>query len=804
METPIVSIAPWIYNRNRFYFRDHPVYHPRMAKYRSYWETHERRSVEGFWGLDQQSSDKNTYEKDKPGGYRWMTGAHYWYTNFCFISHEDESEDSSVVPIAIQPDLRDIDWYIFYIYEIAQGFSGFADDPTFTCNRLVKKYNDHNQSIDKFTPIEKKKWKRIQSRITKPDGSYKVYIDALDYLKSTFTRPLGLAIYDNFMRNVVELSSRGVGKSYRLVGMISQKFNFKGAKSWKKYLQPNPTSNVKGINKGQNICVGSALSSKSGELLEKFKFSQDLLADNFGAYQDDNLGIFYPGYFHKQTQGSLMVGNGNNTYRHRFKIKKGNTWLTKGSNTKIIHQSYENNPEAFVGLRSVFMVEDEFGLNDKATKTAKADETVMYMNSKIGISWKTGTGGNILKIQEPKAIFYNPEAYGYLGFENNWERGKKRIGVFIPAYYQNSDFRDPQGNQDIHEAYKQEMHERLIRSGPETSAALDGWITARPLVPSEMFLAPELDIFPGFALREHRADVENRDILHTVARIGTLAYVDEKEDKVKFIEEHKPTSLPITTFSLKPYNGNLAGRCIQYEGPVDNIPTPTFERSLYKVVYDPYANDGEGPSLGSILVYKGLAGGNWNQGIQNNFVFTYHGRPNKVHDMHDMAIKIAEYYNAKILVENNISDFIRYCKMKQKVHLLQITPYKAISKFLAAPSRKFEFGVNMTKTLSEQAEQLIRQNLLEERGVDEETNKKILNLHHIYDLKILDDLIHYDRKVNTDSTSAYKLLALWLYQEKIVPINEDAVKERAITAVQKFFQNELNQPDYYKIYDSII
>lgn len=784
-----VHITPYIYNRNRFYFRDHPDYHPDTSIYLQYWEKHEQRSVEGYWGLD-QAGDNTEYDKTKEGGWRYMTGPHYWYTQFCFISHQQEG---STVTGAIPPDLRDIDWYNFYIFTIAEGFSGFMDDTKYTCHRLVKKYNITNSTKD-FTPKELIRWKRIHEEV-RHEGNLKEYIDPLFYIQSTFNKPLGLPLYSNNMTNIVELSSRGTGKSYGLVGKISQKYNFAGARYYKDFLK---------TKKGPVICVGSALSSKSGELLEKFKFSQDQLSENFGSYTDEDLKLFIPGFFHQEYMGSLSVGNGKNPYRHRFKIKKGNVWVWKGTRTNIVHQSYEANPEAFVGLRSVFMVEDELGLNDKLLKSSKADETVMIMDDKMGLAWKTGTGGNIEKIQESKEVFYNPEEYGYLGFPDLWENREKPIGMFVPAYYQNSQFRDENGNQDIYAAYEQEMHERKIRSGLDSTSALDGWITARPLKPSEIFLSPELNIFPTSMLREHRADVESRNIIKNVATIGMLSYANPEKTKVKWSNGYDKYNKLITTFSLKKYDGHLGGRIMILEHPVDRIPNPTFKKSLYKVTYDPVKDDGTGPSLGSILVYKGYSSGTWNSGLRNTVVASYHGRLEKVEDLHEIAIMLALYYNAKVLVENDIPDFIRYCKREGRVSLLQITPFEAISKFITSPGRKYEFGVRMgTGSLKKHCEQLARQFLLEEVDkeylennkdistyVEKDNVKKVLNLHYIYELKLLDDLIHYDGKSNADAASAFFLLMLWIYQENIVPIDQTAVQEKAIATVKDYFEKK--------------
>ena len=50
--------------------------------------------------------------------------------------------------------------------------------------------------------------------------------------------------------------------------------------------------------------------------------------------------------------------------------------------------------------------------------------------------------------------------------------------------------------------------------------------------------------------------------------------------------------------------------------------------------------------------------------MRETIVATYHGRHDQVDDIHDIAVQLALYYNAKILPETNLPDFVRYCKRR--------------------------------------------------------------------------------------------------------------------------------------------
>jgi len=789
----ILRITPWIYNRNNFYYRDHPVIHPDSTLYDQYWESELEKIINGFWGLDQTDlSNNDKYDSSKPGGYRYMIPSHYWYTNYTFIQH---LPDADSVPMTQMPDLRDIDWYWFYVLFCCMGFSGFKNDMNNTCHYLVKRYEDHLKPNSKvtfdLTPKEKKLWNSIKLNITKKDGSIKKYINPLKYLNSTFDKPLGLPLYQNPMSNMADLEARGSGKTYRMMGVLSHAYNTFGARTVEDYWK---------VKKGPTLCVGSIDSGKSASLLSKFEFSQNLLIDNFGAWQDDD--TFTPGYFHKEYSGTLTVGNEKNQYRHVYKAKKGNVWKKYGTWTSILHRTYEGNAEAFVGNRSIWMIEDEFGLNYHATKCARADNTVMKMSGvKMGVAIKSGTGGNITKIQEAREIFYNPDDFNYYRLEDKWENAANGISVFIPSYYVDSSFRDKNGNQDIISAYEQEMHNRKKLIEGDSLSMYDSYVIDHPLVPSEIFLAPDLSIFPTVITREHRSNLLIKKIAEKHTRHGLLEYTDSKQTSVKFYDVKDKYRPPILNYDLKSYEGNIKGLITVIEEPVDNIPNPTDKSSLYKTVYDNVKDDNGGTSLSCVIVYKGYTLGNWNQGIQDNIVAIYIGRDDDVEEMHEIAIRMAIWYNSKILPETNIPDFIRYCKRKKRINLLQPTPWDAISKFIQHPTRKYEFGVTMVTKLKIQAEILLNKWLRKKIDYDD-FGKDIVTLQQIQSLRILDELLVYDRTKNTDAISALFLLMLWIYQEDLNPHDESG-RSQSKSKIDEYFaklaieQEESNIEDLY-------
>lgn len=557
--------------------------------------------------------------------------------------------------------------------------------------------------------------------------------------------------------------------------VLGHEYNFFG----KKYFDESYLHNPDPIE----IFVGSALAAKSSDLLKKFEATQEYLTKHYGSWGSGD--DFIPGYFYTNNSGTLTPNNSKSPYRHEYKEQVGNTWVTQGTGTKLLHGVYTaENPQAAVGTRPTVMVIEEVGLLGNLLDVHAANETCQIRRTKFGSSFYIGTGGNMEKIIESKIVFEDPEAYNFLPYKDHWENRVKPIGFFLPAYYVDNSFKDEQGNTDVDAALREEEMQRKRREKAATSSALDGYMMARPIVPSEMFLSPTANIFPTAKIRQREAEVLSKNLFELNASIGTLHWSKEK-DHVLWQEDISRNLKPIRTLNLDSYKGDISGAIVIYEHPPDEIPNPTQRRSLYKIVYDPVKDDNGGTSLASILVYKGFVQGNWNGGIQDGIVAEYIGRYDQVNDIHEIAIKLAYYYNAKVLVENNVPDFIRYCKMEKRSHILQMSPYEAISVAIKNPTKRYDVGVRMTKQLNVHCEILIRQWLLETWNITHD-GRVLTNIDKILSLRLLQELIAYERELNFDHVSALKLLVLWLSQESIRPMDERMDNVKPVKDMDKF------------------
>ena len=192
-----VEILPFqIYNVKAFLNQKHPVLHPQSPEYDPYWEGETAKCILGHWGYDYA---------DGQGGWRWMPGNLYFYINMCVIKKEGDSGKE----VTDNPSLRDVDWFIFYALAICEGFSGFENDKETTCFRPLGPGFKEERI---YPGIDTVLLEKYDEHLRKPDGTYKDYIDARDYLYQTIDEPMGNPLWLNECQNLVVLSSRRIGK----------------------------------------------------------------------------------------------------------------------------------------------------------------------------------------------------------------------------------------------------------------------------------------------------------------------------------------------------------------------------------------------------------------------------------------------------------------------------------------------------------------------------------------------------------------------------------------------------------------
>jgi hypothetical protein len=761
-----VRIFPILHDISDFIQNVHPVLHPETSEYLNYWEKVEQKCLEGIWGLDK---NKETGE----GGYRYMPNNLYYYINVCkIVVQKNKGTDIT------SPWLRDIEWIFSYGWLVARGFSGYEDDEEVTCHRVVYKIE---QGLE-LTPEEElelnlgsEQGLKVRAKLLKADGTYKKYVDALEYLYMTHEKPLGNCLYENHALNLMVLSARGIGKSFYVAdAIVDHEFRFFGKKKFDTEYLVNPSP--------VEIVIGAGLEPKSKDLIKKWQLNNKYIRENIGSYGSGE--DFYPGFFDRSTSGTLEKSG--DKLEHKYEYKEGGEWQKGGSLTSIDHVVFtSNNPQAAVGKRPTVIVVEETGLVHNLLAVHGANETTQIRDTKFGSTIYIGTAGNMEKITEPKLIFENPDSYNCVRYPDVFENRAKGIGLFIPGYMVDNRFKDAQGNTKIEIAFDQEMYNREQKKNSSDSSSLDEYMMSRPLVPSEMFINNAGNYFPVAQLRQRLVKVEIEQLFQHRGVQGHLEYINDTETKVKFVPDTAKVLKPIIELNLDS-SADRRGAITIYEAPV-NLTEFRYKNSLYKVVYDPVKDSDGGPSNASVLVYKGVPGVTLDSGLKGTIVAEYLGRLDEVSDMHEIAIRLALYYNAPIMPEINIPGFIDYCKLKKRTWLLANAPEITIKQFVKNPNLKNKIGVYLSTELKIAAEQLLRQKLIKVVDVLED-GSTVTFTDTIYSPRVLKELIQYNRNDNFDHASSLLILVLWLNEEESAPITYEENRKQKVEEIEDYLK----------------
>jgi hypothetical protein len=733
-----------INNRKNFIVKHIPTYHPASANYITYWRGEKKKIIEGYWGPDDANIKnydvvKNSYDVDTDK-WRFMPPQLYFYVNYGIILHNDENAPKTAPKVKMRPLLRDVEWEFFYNWLEARGFSGFADDEEFTCNREVKKLEEGDEDAfpDKTCYNSK--------------GELKKFVPAHEYLRRLFPKPMGLPLYMNEARNLFMLGSRGFGKSYMVgVGVVLHELLTDGAKVYTQETIEHPAT--------VEIFVGAALSSKSADILSKTVTAFKNMPGTWMRDTDQEV----PNPLWKEMAGTLEPNNMKNPWRHEYTVKVNGRWKTKGSGSNVKHGIYTiDNPEAAAGTRPGVMVIEEVGLLSNVLNVHSSNEYCQVEGTtKFGSAVYLGTGGSMEKIVESEIIFRDPETYNFLAFDDIWE-GKGKIGYFVPAYYALIQFKDQNGNTDEERARNYLLKIREKKKKAKNSMAYIMELMSRPIVPSEMFMRKTGNMFPIEDLKDHLSNIEFNDrILDSSWKVDFG--LDEQGNPVY----REATRQPIRNFPLK--NGESMLGCVEVFEMPRKQKDGTIPAGRYIIGTDPVDDDGNeniGLSLQSSFVLD-----TWTDRI----VAEYTERTEYAYEYYEQLRRLAMYYNAKINYEQNKKGLYAYFKNHKSLHLLAETPQIISDKDLVHISRTGNrmYGTqNSGGKLNRWGIELITTWLTKVEEGDEETSTP--NYLHIRSVGLLKELIAYDGEINADRISA--MIMLMIYREDVFEIVESSKK----------------------------
>lgn len=382
------------------------------------------------------------------------------------------------------------------------------------------------------------------------------------------------------------------------------------------------------------------------------------------------------------------------------------------------------------------------------------------------------TGGDMEKgTLAAYKMYYDPETYDILPFEDKWEN-KGKIGMFIPATMRAMEHKDSEGNTIEELAINAHTEERnRLKKGKNSRNALDAHIQYNPLVPSEIFLRKIGNIFDTPSLMEQLAKLESNKIYKDAEYIGNLVI-----NEYGIIEWKKDDTLkPITSFPISK-SEDAAGCIVIYEMPVEE---PMHLR--YIASNDPYNHEqmGENSSLGSTFIYDRLT---------KRLVAEYTGHPQTHKEYYENTRRLIKFYNARCMYENQIKGFFDYLDHLHETYLLADQPDKVLKDIIQNSKVNRGKGCHASEAVIHFGEEWINTWLLEKSDDDPEFPDK-RNLHNIRSIPLLKELIMYNPDNNFDRVSSLIMLMIYIQELKHITADEKTDTTKTAFHQSSFFMN---------------
>ena len=453
----------------------------------------------------------------------------------------------------------------------------------------------------------------------------------------------------------------------------------------------------------------------------------------------------------------------------------------QGTRNLVIGMSLKDDPDKVRGKRGDLLVFEEGGKFPELEAAWGIARPLMEQGKYVAgtmIAFGTGGSDNETDFESINNLFYEPDTYNTLPFDNQWdpEALGSQCGFFVPAYVTYEGYIDKDGNSDIPGATAYLEVEREKKKNSRSKRALDQFVAEFPFTPQEATMNATLSPFP---VRELTAQL-NSVLTKKRYLNGTRGLLTHSEHGIRFKPSDSVKALYRFPHSKE---DDLSGAVVIYEVPHRGEAGQT-PRHMYVLCLDPYAHDAsQGKSLGAAYVLKMT--NNFSHTFPDCIVASYVARPQSQDEFNRNVFMLARYYNADIGFENNVGNTVEYAKRTKQLDLLAEEFEIAYNKELQSSFTKRSYGMHMTQRRISQGIIYLNDWLLEPIHVAED-GENVLRLHTITDPALLQELIKYNDKGNFDRVSS---LLVGMYHIKEKTVNSQAPRDKKL--VTEFFNRRL-------------
>ena len=229
----------------------------------------------------------------------------------------------------------------------------------------------------------------------------------------------------------------------------------------------------------------------------------------------------------------------NTTMRKRsgfFTTDEYGNQVEMGYQSEIIGVTLKDNPDICRGKAAKLILFEEAGsFSELGAAWEIARPSVEVDSVAFGLMLAFGTGGDEgSNFETLRSMFYNPEGYNCIQFDNIWDDvATKPCGFFCPQYT-NMDIRDENGKRiymdddgntlrDKSIAFLLEERRKIMENA-KTSESIDRYVAEHCLTPSEACLDFKGNIFPKKELQQQLARIRTNKTLQNAKQVGDLVF----------------------------------------------------------------------------------------------------------------------------------------------------------------------------------------------------------------------------------------------------------------------------------------
>ena len=391
-------------------------------------------------------------------------------------------------------------------------------------------------------------------------------------------------------------------------------------------------------------------------------------------------------------------------YRQKNKDGKWNI----GGYQSAIHCRTMSNPEVFKGERlSVMDLEEAGEFKELLNAYMSSKACLMDGDIQLGVPVIGGTGGDIeTSSKDFMEMYYNADSFGL-------------IPMFIPASVCYHGFFDIKtGISKEKEARKALIKQREKLEGRDSAKAYNLHIQNYPLTVEEAFLKTKGSRFDLSLINAQRSRIMSSSKFKNQIQRGRLEWIFDKEDG--FTEAVEWIADPTGPYMVLDHPDE------EYEGldigGIDSYDQDTAESTA---------------SMGSAIIYRRFV----NTEMASDYpIAEYTERPKTAEEFWDGCLKLAIYYNAKMLIEYTKIGIIDYFKRKGALRYMKEKPKTAHAPGTLTRNR---YGLQMNKQTKAVMEQYIDDYIK-------------TNVDDIWFIDLLNELADYGTR-NTDRAIAFGL-----------------------------------------------